>query len=436
MDIVSTGGDSSTYAAEMAQETSLASERRGIAVEEDLRCLLHALPNCTDAESLSYLKRLALTLKGRLPESSAGHEEADAFLGHEDLSQQRSDFERDWQLPGGAAWRLSGSFGVIIYDEDVPFQVVERRLEPDELHNQRIADHKLDLFYREMLLLKKRSLTIDGQKYLHRFVGFLQITGSTNLPLGFRLIFEATPPLGDLEKFCTLRQELPNNRDTESNALFFCIFLDILRGAVRGLEYLHKQGIVHRDLRPQNVSLNIHEDAFTAKLGNFASAKVIDQKREHTANKGADHRFVAPEVKKVLSNGNDLGGACWSMMATRAKTSIGSEPNDHEQKFMASYSYPADYFSVGMIIQQCGEELFGRDFLAGKPKLAGIVERCLDINPENRFGRLTLRNDSLAKCLDMLGGVHSKQSRREALFVQKLKLLLLKKTSEWDGRST
>lgn len=43
----------------------------------------------------------------------------------------------------------------------------------------------------------------------------------------------------------------------------------ILRDCIRGLDYLHKKGILHRDIKPQNIMM---DENGISKIGDFGSS--------------------------------------------------------------------------------------------------------------------------------------------------------------------
>jgi len=67
---------------------------------------------------------------------------------------------------------------------------------------------------------------------------------------------------------------------------------------IDGLEYLHSQQVIHRDIKPQNILMCGSEDGMIPKIADFSEAKLI---QTHTARGrvGADI-YMAPEVRKNL----------------------------------------------------------------------------------------------------------------------------------------
>ncbi|XP_031398699.1 serine/threonine/tyrosine-protein kinase HT1 isoform X1 [Punica granatum] len=62
----------------------------------------------------------------------------------------------------------------------------------------------------------------------------------------------------------------------------------------RGMEYLHSQGVIHRDLKSNNLLLN---DEMRVKVADFGTSCLETQCRETKGNKGT-YRWMAPEMIK------------------------------------------------------------------------------------------------------------------------------------------
>jgi serine/threonine protein kinase len=68
---------------------------------------------------------------------------------------------------------------------------------------------------------------------------------------------------------------------------------------IKGLAYLHKYGITHRDIKPDN--LLIRKEDFCLKVIDFDIAiKVKDEDEEVDGEYGMEH-WMAPKVKAQLS---------------------------------------------------------------------------------------------------------------------------------------
>lgn len=62
----------------------------------------------------------------------------------------------------------------------------------------------------------------------------------------------------------------------------------------RGMEYLHSQGVIHRDLKSNNLLLN---DEMRVKVADFGTSCLETQCRESKGNTGT-YRWMAPEMIK------------------------------------------------------------------------------------------------------------------------------------------
>lgn len=68
--------------------------------------------------------------------------------------------------------------------------------------------------------------------------------------------------------------------------------LSILAGVAAGLDYLHKRGAVHQDVKPQNVYLRSGEEGWQAALGDFGSAYLAGG----TRSVAGSPFYMSPEI--------------------------------------------------------------------------------------------------------------------------------------------
>ena len=66
----------------------------------------------------------------------------------------------------------------------------------------------------------------------------------------------------------------------------------LLRNLIEAVEYLHNQGIVHRDLKLENVLLASQSNCYDIKLVDFGTAKAAEQGRKTFCGSMS---YIAPE---------------------------------------------------------------------------------------------------------------------------------------------
>lgn len=70
----------------------------------------------------------------------------------------------------------------------------------------------------------------------------------------------------------------------------------VIKQILRGLKQHHDYEIIHRDIKPQNILLNIKQSGIEAKVADFGLAKFISQNPAYY--EAGTYHYVAPEIKE------------------------------------------------------------------------------------------------------------------------------------------
>ncbi len=74
---------------------------------------------------------------------------------------------------------------------------------------------------------------------------------------------------------------------------------------LRGLKYTHSANVIHRDIKPGNLFVNL--DDLSLKIGDFGLSRIVDERFEHAGNLTelvTTRYYRAPEVIKTRGNYN------------------------------------------------------------------------------------------------------------------------------------
>lgn len=69
----------------------------------------------------------------------------------------------------------------------------------------------------------------------------------------------------------------------------------IITGTLKGLGYLHENGLIHRDIKPPNILLNIDRDIITAKICDFGISKMVGSEATALSNVIGTFEYMSPE---------------------------------------------------------------------------------------------------------------------------------------------
>jgi tetratricopeptide (TPR) repeat protein len=150
----------------------------------------------------------------------------------------------------------------------------------------------------------------------------------------------------------------------------------------KGVEAAHENGVLHRDLKPQNVMIDAGDHAFVTDFG-LATSSDLSAMTQTGALMGTPH-YMSPE--QVMGKRVDARSDIFSLGVILYELLAGKPPFEGDSPFEV------------MMVRTRAPPRPLRDLNpAVAPRLQAVLDRCLAIEPEQRFA-------SVAELLDALGG--------------------------------
>lgn len=154
-----------------------------------------------------------------------------------------------------------------------------------------MALHRLT---RKLVAIKSTTLTLipdenEKKKMLHeidilkllKHESHIKLLETFNTAAHICIVMELCPG-GDLLSYVRKRRKL-----TENQAKY------IFRQIIKGISYLHKNLIVHRDIKLENILLDGHG---RVKIGDFGVSKKMEHRNEILFEQCGTPTYIAPEI--------------------------------------------------------------------------------------------------------------------------------------------
>ena len=170
------------------------------------------------------------------------------------------------------------------------------------------------------------------------------------------------------KKGVVMKVGIGERADPYDNEACRCWFRDL----ILGIEYLHAQGVVHRDIKPDNLLLT---DDDVLKIVDFGVSEIFEKDSEMmTAKSAGSPAFLPPELC-VAKHGDISGKAAdvWSMGVTLYCLRFGHIPFEKEGVLQLYESIKTDEVDMNSEVTEVD------------PKFVDLMKRLLEKDPSKRI---------------------------------------------------
>lgn len=182
---------------------------------------------------------------------------------------------------------------------------------------------------RRSVALKVLKLGLDSRQVLSRFGAERQLLATLDHPNIARFLDAGTTEDGrpffvmDLVRGTRITEHCDGNRASIRERV------ELLIGACRGVHHAHEMGVVHRDLKPGNILVEVRDDRALARVIDFGIAKALaaGEVTEHTraGQMLGTPAYMSPE--QASSGGNaDARSDVWSLGCVLYELLVGVTP--------------------------------------------------------------------------------------------------------------
>ena len=205
-----------------------------------------------------------------------------------DLGQYKSEYSN--------IFRLKKKYDKKAIPEDSPIKIYEAIKKSQErvflkIINKELLKEEEDYDFHVWQIQKEKELSkLCNSEYT---VNFYQRFETEN-----NIIFELEYFDDDLKEYLFQNGPLCAKMESKNNLE---IFRQIIIDIAKGLKSIHEKGVVHRNIKPHNIYLNMDQKIVKkAKIGDFSSAIYI--KEINDSQPMGTILYTAPEIVKLLEN--------------------------------------------------------------------------------------------------------------------------------------